>query len=286
MRRTTVDRMPSLAYDRTGPMVLTPTTLAAAAVAVLTEPAPTEKAAKAQAMADAWRAGALSEAAGPRPPVRPARPDRPALLPPRLMPKRRAQSEAGRIALLHALAHIELNAIDLACDLIARFGSSFPRGFFDDWTTVAEEEAVHFTLLAARLADFGAAYGDLPAHDGLWRTAADTSQDALARLAVVPLVLEARGLDVTPSMIESLQRAGDAASAGVLSRIYDDEIGHVAAGWRWFDWLCGARGFAPAETWQALVRSHFRSGLRRPFNRAARQRAGLAAGLYEPLADG
>lgn len=260
-------------------------TLSAEAVAVLTQPDPAIKTALAQGMAERWRAGAVAAFGNAEPPDRPARPTRPQLLAPRLMPKRgKAQTLAGRIALLHALAHIELNAIDLACDLIARFGAGFPAGFADDWTSVAAEEALHFTLLTGRLAEFGAAYGDLPAHDGLWQAAAETSEDALARLAVVPLVLEARGLDVTPPIIASLRKAGDAQSAAVLERIYEDEIGHVAAGRRWFDWLCGARRIEPKATWQAVVRRHFRDGLKRPFNADARSRAGLAAPFYEPLA--
>lgn len=256
-----------------------------AAVAALTAADPTAKSAAARAMAEGWRNGSVTEIGRTAPPDRPARPARPELLPPRQMPKRgRAQTSAGRVALLHALAHIELNAIDLACDLIARFGDTFPRPFFDDWTTVAEEEAVHFTLLAGRLAELGASYGDLPAHDGLWQTATETAGDPLARLAIVPLVLEARGLDVTPAMIESLTRAGDVNSAAVLRRIYADEIGHVAAGRRWFEWLCARRHVGPIETWQTLVRLHFRRGLKQPFNRDGRSRAGFSPAFYEPLA--
>ena len=151
------------------------------------------------------------------------------------MPRRRNfGSQAGRIALIHALAHIELNAIDLAWDIIARFHDNrLPRAFYDDWVGVAAEEAEHFALLADRLAALGAAYGDLPAHDGLWEAAAATAHDLLARLAIVPLVLEARGLDVTPEMILRLERADDTASAAILGRIYQDEIGHVAVGMRW-----------------------------------------------------
>ena len=160
------------------------------------------------------------------PPPRPARPERPLLRPPKEMAKRRAfGSQAGRIALIHALAHIELNAIDLVWDLVARFtGEKLPRAVFDDWVEVAAEEAYHFVLLAGRLAELGARYGDLPAHDGLWEAAAATVDDLLARLAVVPLVLEARGLDVTPQMAARLERAGDAESAQILRRIYRDEI--------------------------------------------------------------
>ena len=204
------------------------------------------------------------------------------------MPKRRAGgSAAGRLALLHALAHIELNAIDLAWDLVARFtAADLPRDFYDDWVGVAAEEAKHHALVAARLAALSAAYGDLPAHDGLWEAAQVTAHDLLARLAVVPLVLEARGLDVTPAMIERLGRFGDAESAAVLQVIYDDEIGHVAIGRRWFDWVCARRNLPPAATWQELVRRHFKGALKPPFNRAGREAARLPAAFYEPLAAG
>jgi uncharacterized ferritin-like protein (DUF455 family) len=201
------------------------------------------------------------------------------------MPRRRAGgSAAGRIALLHALAHIELNAIDLAWDIIARFtGHGLPREFYDDWVAAAAEEAKHHALVAARLAELGAAYGDLPAHDGLWDAARATAHDPLARLAVVPLVLEARGLDVTPAMIARLGRFGDAASAAVLQVIYDDEIGHVATGLRWFAWLCAERGSEPVVTYQQLVRRHFTGALKPPFNRSGRDAAGLAEHYYGPL---
>jgi uncharacterized ferritin-like protein (DUF455 family) len=202
------------------------------------------------------------------------------------MPKRRAGGEReSRIALLHALAHIELNAIDLAWDLIARFAPEHPpRAFFDDWVSVADEEATHHGLIVGRLGALGAAYGDLPAHDGLWEAAAATADDFLARLAVVPLVLEARGLDVTPAMIDRLERAGDAESAAVLRRIYTDEIAHVAAGRRWFDWACAARGLPPAATYQDRVRRYFKGTLKPPFNETARAQAGLAPAFYAPLA--
>ena len=219
------------------------------------------------------------------PPDRPARPDNPPLLMPRDMPRRRkGGTEAGRIALLHALAHIELNAIDLAWDMIARFEPP-DAGFYDDWVRVADEEATHHGLLAARLAEYGAAYGDLPAHDGLWQAAEATSHDLLARLAVVPMVLEARGLDVTLPMIDSLSRAGDHASADVLRIVYRDEIGHVEIGRRWFEHVCGQRGRTPVTEWHALVRRHYRALLKRPFNDAARQAAGFGPAFYEPLAE-
>jgi uncharacterized ferritin-like protein (DUF455 family) len=253
---------------------------------VLEAAAPADKIALSREAAVAWRSGALAAVGEAAPPDRPARPARPLLLPPRDMPRRRSGgSHAHRIALLHAIAHIELNAIDLAWDLVARFArEDLPRAFFDDWVAVAAEEAKHHALLASRLAALGAAYGDLPAHDGLWEAAQATAHDLLARLAVVPLVLEARGLDVTPGMIERLRRFGDDESATVLQVIYDDEIGHVAAGRRWFEWLCRRRDVPPAATYQALVRTHFKGALKPPFNRAGRDAAELPAAFYEPLA--
>jgi uncharacterized ferritin-like protein (DUF455 family) len=265
-----------------------PASLRAGAVAVLTTPASADKIALTHALAAAWRHGDLPVGDGPAPPHRPARPARPELRLPRDMPKRRSGgAPASRVALLHAVAHIELNALDLACDLIARFGSAaLPRDFFDDWLRVADEEASHHGLLAKRLAAHGAAYGDLPAHDGLWQAAEATAHDLLARLAVVPLVLEARGLDVTPVMIAGLDKAGDAESAAVLRIIYRDEIGHVAIGRRWFDAVCTERGLAPEPAYQDLVRRHFRGRLKPPFNASAREAAGLPAAFYEVLAEG
>jgi uncharacterized ferritin-like protein (DUF455 family) len=221
-----------------------------------------------------------------RPKQRPARPERPLLHPPRDMPRRRNfGAPTGRIALLHALAHIELSAIDLAWDLVARFADpGLPRGFFDDWVGVAAEEAEHFALLSARLDALGGAYGDLPAHDGLWEAAAATAHDLIARLAVVPLVLEARGLDVTPEMILRLERAGDPDSAAILARIYQDEIGHVAVGVHWFELICRKRGLDPESTFHDRVRRYFTGALKPPFNRAARERAGFPAAYYEKLA--
>jgi uncharacterized ferritin-like protein (DUF455 family) len=260
-------------------------TLAEGAVAILNAGHPAEKVRLSGALASRWRRGGMPVGRA-MPPPRPARPESPALLPPRDMPKRRNfGSLPGRVALLHALAHIELNAIDLAWDLLARFpDAGLPRDFYDDWLAVAAEEAEHFALLAARLEDLGSCYGALPAHDGLWEAAAATAEDVVARLAIVPLVLEARGLDVTPEMIRRLERAGDAASTALLSRIYEDEIGHVAAGARWFDRLCRRRGLDPETTFHDRVRHYFAGALKPPFNLAARDAAGLPAAYYEPLA--
>ncbi|MGH7031691.1 MAG: ferritin-like domain-containing protein [Stellaceae bacterium] len=257
--------------------------LTAGAVAILATPDPAAKAAAGRALAAFWAEGALP-VGDAEPPPRPSRPARPVLRPAREMPKRRNfGSLAGRTALLHALAHIELNAIDLGWDIIARFAAEAPsRAFFDDWVGVATEEAGHFELLAARLADFGAGYGDLPAHDGLWQAAAATAHDLLARLAVVPLVLEARGLDVTPRMALRLERVGDNRSAAILHHIYRQEIGHVAVGVRWFERLCRERGLAPEAVFRERVARCFKGDLKPPFNHAARRAANFPARYYEP----
>ena len=262
-------------------------TLAEGAAAVLAAADPADKVALSRELAAAWSEGGMPVGRAV-PPARPARPARPLLRPPREMKRRRNfGSKSGRIALLHALAHIELNAIDLAWDIVARFcGEDLPRGFFDDWQHVAAEEAGHFALLAERLGALGAAYGDLPAHDGLWEAAAATAHDLLARLAIVPLVLEARGLDVTPEMIARLERAGDPDSAAILARIYQDEIGHVAAGVRWFEFLCAARGLDPHATFHDRVRLHFTGVLKPPFNHVARAEAGFPAAYYEFVCSG
>lgn len=262
-------------------------TLAGAAVAVLNARDPAQKVAHSHEYAGLWRDGGIPDVGTAAPPCRPARPAQPFLKRPGEVPRRRiSRGVTGRIALLHALAHIELNAIDLAWDIIARFtGHGLPRAFYDDWVQVADEEARHHALLTARLADLGAAYGDLPAHDGLWEAASATAHDLAARLAVVPLVLEARGLDVTPAMIDRLKAVDDDESAAVLAVIYSDEIGHVAIGRHWFEWVCEERGEPPVPAYHRLVRAHFKGILKPPFNTAARSQAGLTGAFYEPLSE-
>jgi len=261
------------------------TSIAEACRAVLGAADPRAKVKAARAAARAWRRGALAHEFDVAMPDRPARPAYPELLAPAHMPKRRrAGSERGRIAMLHALAHIEFGAIDLAFDMAGRFGAGFPRAFADDWFGVGADEAIHFALLDRRLRALGAHYGALPAHDGLWEAAAATAGDALARLAVVPMVLEARGLDVTPALVAAFERAGDARSAAILERIYKDEIRHVAAGTRWFRFGCEASGFAPVSHWRDLVRRHFRGRLKPPFNDSARDQAGLSREFYQGVA--
>jgi uncharacterized ferritin-like protein (DUF455 family) len=261
------------------------TTVAAAARSVLTAAEPMAKVRAARAAARAWRRSELDHAFDEAMPERPARPARPQLLAPSQMPKRgRGGSERGRIAMLHALAHIEFAAIDLAFDLAGRFGGVFPRGFVDDWFAVGADEAMHFALLDRRLKALGSSYGELPAHDGLWEAAEATAHDPLARLAVVPMVLEARGLDVTPAAVERFETAGDVRSAAILKRIYRDEIRHVGAGSRWFEWACESRRIEPVSTWQRLVTTHFRGALKPPFNDSARDEAGLSRHYYAALA--
>jgi uncharacterized ferritin-like protein (DUF455 family) len=217
-------------------------------------------------------------------PERPGRPEKPDLIAPQKVPKRSLRSDAGKIALLHSIAHIELNAVDLTLDIVARFaGQKMPRSFFDDWVLVAFEEAKHFCLLWDRLSDFGAAYGDLPAHDGLWEAAQRTGHDLTARLAIVPLVLEARGLDVTPSLIRQIEEIGDAETSKIFSVIYEDEKGHVAVGAKWFRFLCQRQGLEAGETFQKLVKLHFRGPLKPPFNDLARARSGITPMFYRSL---
>lgn len=261
------------------------TSIAVACRNVLLTADPAAKIKAARAASRAWRRRTLDWRFDVAMPTAPTRPDRPELLPASRMPKRgKAGSLRSRIALLHALAHIEYSAIDLAFDAAGRFGAAFPRAFIDDWIAVGADEAMHFALLDRRLRSLGAAYGDLPAHAGLWEAAAATAHDALARLAVVPTVLEARGLDVTPSTVAALERAGDDRSAAILGRIYRDEIRHVAAGVTWFRHGCESVGWAPVEAWHRLVRQHFRGAIKPPFNDSARDEAGLSRDFYVPLA--
>ncbi len=188
---------------------------------------------------------------------------------------------AGRIAFVHAIAHIELNAIDLAWDIVARFTRlDLPRGFYDDWVAVAADEARHFTLLCDRLVDLGVAYGDLPAHDGLWEAAAATADDLLPRLAIVPMVLEARGLDTTPQAITRLRAKGDNATADILEIIEREEVAHVAAGVRWFEFLCDRRELEPIPTFQNFVRDRFSGTPKAPFAVEARANAGFRHEYY------
>lgn len=258
--------------------------LSTAAVAVLSAADPAEKCRLTYDYAAAWKDGRITAVGHTSPAERPVRPEQPPLLPPKEMPKRRYGGERGRIALLHALAHIELNAIDLAWDIIARWPDAMPKGFYDDWVQVAEDEARHFEMLVQLLDDLGAAYGDLPAHDGLWEAATKTQDDLMARLAIVPMTLEARGVDTTPATLARLEGNGDTATPPVLQIILEDEITHVAAGVRWFRHLAQQRGLDAATAYAELINSRFSGGLKPPFNHDGRGRAGFPQHWYEPLA--
>ncbi len=263
-------------------------TLAGMAVAVLTTADARDKARLSRIHAQTWLAARAAGTALPlgdaAPPPQPGRPARPELLDPRDVPRRRPGSPAGRIALLHAVAHIELNAIDLHWDIVARFArSGMPMGFFDDWVRAADDEAKHFMLLADCLEAAGSHYGAMAAHAGLWRAAEDTAGDLMGRLAVVPMVLEARGLDVSPQMIDIFAAAGDAQALAALNIIYADEVAHVAYGSKWFNWLCGRDCLDPKVAFHSLVRRYFHGDLKPPFNEAKRAEAGLPPDFYWPL---
>jgi len=267
------------------------TSLCDAALDVLNTASPRQKAEKTRHYAAAWRAGEISEiGAADDIPSRPARPEKPELRNAYDMPKRRkAGSDKSKIALLHALAHIELNAIDLAWDVLARNfdlgGFTLPKAFYDDWIKVADDEAKHHLMLEERLNDFGATYGDLPAHDGLWESSEKTAHDFAARLAIVPMVLEARGLDVTPNMIEMMEAQGDTKTADMLRIIHDDEVTHVRAGTVWFEAWCAHHNKDAQDYWQHLVQRYFNGVLKPPFNHPSREDAGMIRDWYESLAD-
>ncbi|MFM0287330.1 ferritin-like domain-containing protein [Paraburkholderia megapolitana] len=265
-----------------------------AALAALCERDPARKAETTRLLQAEVRSGAAvcrSAATFVEPQDLPGRPARPELVEPRQLGRRSMQSPEGRAVLLHALAHIEFNAINLALDAVWRF-TGMPTAFYVDWLTVAAEEAHHFSLLVARLAEFGHAYGDFPAHDGLWDMCDRTRDDVLARMALVPRTLEARGLDASPPIRARLKQAGDDASAAILDVILRDEIGHVLIGNRWFRHLCDARALDPHTTYTLLAEQYKAPKLRGPFNFAARRDAGFdeaelaaLAGLDSPAAD-
>lgn len=260
------------------------TTVAQAAREVLLTADPRAKVARARAAARAWRSGRLEHRFDVAMPDRPAWPERPELLPPTRMPRRgRGGSARGRVALIHALAHIEFVAVDLAFDLLGRFGAEFPRAFVDDWMKVGADEAMHFALLDRRLRAMGSEYGAMPAHAGLWEAAEATAHDAAARLAIVPMVLEARALDVTPTMIDRFDSAGDDVTVKILRRILNDEVAHVGAGTRWFETCCSERRIPPPIAWRALLARYFKGSVKPPFNDSARESAGLTREYYLPL---
>lgn len=263
--------------------------LAQMAEAVLRTADGREKTALSRKLAAEWRAaregGQTPDIGTATPPKHPARPTRPELLSPRDVPRRSPGSPQGRIALLHAVAHIELNAVDLHWDIIARFTHiPMPIGFYDDWVKAADEESKHFNLMCDCLEELGSFYGALPAHAGMWRAAEDTGHDFMGRLAVVPMVLEARGLDVTPGMIDIFRKAQLDSAVAALETIYAEEVAHVAYGSKWFHFLCGRDDLDPKDAFHALVQTYFHSPLKPPFNEEKRADAGLPPDFYWPLA--
>ncbi|WP_096527792.1 ferritin-like domain-containing protein [Candidatus Nitrosoglobus terrae] len=205
----------------------------------------------------------------------PGRPMRPTLVAPRKLSTRKLTSAAGRAALIHAITHIEFNAINLAWDAVCRF-HGLPKAFYDNWIQIASEEAYHFCLLDTYLHSLGYKYGDFPAHNGLWEMAQKTAHDPLVRMALVPRVLEARGLDVTPGMVDRLQQAGDLQAVAILKIIFRDEVGHVAIGSHWFHYLCKIRGLDPETTFCHLVTRYFKGKAHSSLHRQARLEAGFS----------
>ena len=246
---------------------------------------PMAKAQAAQSLQHDLSAGRLApdpDCALPCPPGLPGRPALPRLVAADQVPRRSPFTLAGRAALLHAVAHIEFNAINLALDAVWRF-AGLPGAYYRDWTRVAAEEAHHFQLLRAHLQGLGHDYGDFDAHDGLWRMTEATAGDPVARMALVPRTLEARGLDATPPMQDRLRRAGDHRAVAILDTILHDEIGHVAVGNRWYRWLCRRDGLDAEALYPELVQRHAAPRLRPPFNLEARRQAGFSAAELQAL---
>lgn len=234
---------------------------------------------KCQAVTDLWLAVQIGDFEfDPHTPVAPigdaGRPAKPVLVEPSKVRRRRLGSQEGRAALVHAITHIEFNAINLALDAVYRF-RDMPQQYYIDWVSVAADEARHFQLLSTRLQSMGFSYGEFPAHNGLWEMAQMTADDCMQRMALVPRVLEARGLDVTPGMIERLKSAGDDETAGILEIILEEEVRHVEIGSYWFRLCCDQRGLDPESTFLSLVKEHFSASLRGPFNIPARMKAGF-----------
>lgn len=221
----------------------------------------------------------------PRPITDTVFPEKPILLMPRDMPRRRLDTREGKAAFFHALAHIEFMAIYLAWDIVYRF-RGLPEPFYRDWLKIADEEALHFEMLRAHLLALGCDYGDLPAHKGLWGHAEDTAGDILARLAVVPRCMEARGLDVTPAMIDKLRVLGDEEGVAILSRIYQDEIGHVERGSYWFNFLADQQGLDSEQVYKDKISACYQGKPKGPFNREVRIIAGFTHNEIDWLEEG
>ena len=237
---------------------------------------PTEKIALSYETADMWQQQELSLRS--HTPIltfeNPGRPDKPELVPPRDLTRRKVTSKIGHAALIHSICHIEFNAINLAWDAVYRF-QDMPEAFYTDWVKVAKEEAYHFELLSEHLATLGYTYGDFTAHNGLWESALVTAHDPMIRMALVPRVLEARGLDVTPGIVKKLENIGDDKAVDILAIVHRDEIGHVETGTRWFRYLCDQRKLNSEETFKDLINQYMKGTLRGPFDHDVRKRAGF-----------
>lgn len=217
------------------------------------------------------------------PPVtHPGRPLRPKLVNPRELPRRGLGTEAGRAALIHAIAHIEFNAINLALDAICRY-RQLPADYYADWLKVAQEESKHFNLLQNRLQELGYCYGDLVAHNGLWEVAMRTAHDPIHRMAMVPRMMEARGLDITPDMIKRFRKLGDDKTTAILEVILREEIGHVETGSRWFRYLCEKRGIDAEQNWIELIQVYLGDDIRCPLHWETRRQAGFTDNELEQL---
>ncbi|KKK72112.1 hypothetical protein LCGC14_2907160, partial [marine sediment metagenome] len=212
----------------------------------------------------------------------PGRPEKPLLVPFKDLPRRRNSQKTGQATLIHAISHIEFNAINLALDAAARF-SDMPEAYYADWLRVAYEEAHHFLLLDEHLQTMGFSYGDFPAHDGMWEMAQRTHHDPLTRMALVPRVLEARGLDVTPGMMKKLTFSGDHRAVEILTLILEEEVGHVKVGTDWFNYLCDQRGLDPYDTFKMLLSTYFNGEIRGPFHTEARLDAGFTTAEMDLL---
>jgi uncharacterized ferritin-like protein (DUF455 family) len=258
------------------------TTLRRRALAVLLESDPATKALRASSLPATGFTGADDDLI--EPPGVPGRPERPQLVPHTELKQRSLKTPEGHAALLHAVAHIEMNAINLAADAVWRF-AGMPDDYYREWAQVAREEAYHFGLLAAHLNDLGYAYGRFPAHNSLWEMAERTKHDVLARMALVPRTLEARGLDASPPMRAKLSSIGDKRGTEILDIILRDEIGHVAVGNRWYAHLCEQRGVDPVATYEELAKKYGAPRLRGPFNLAARRAAGFSEIELEKLSE-
>ncbi|MBW0172429.1 MAG: ferritin-like domain-containing protein [Hydrogenophaga sp.] len=247
----------------------------------LTDPA--QKVAATHALFEAWESGRVlldpTEPLAPPQQALPGRPAQPVLMPPKEVPQRSPFTPPGLAMLLHAVTHIEFNAINLALDAVWRF-PGMPEDYYTDWLRVAHEEAIHFGLLRTHLQSLGHDYGDFPAHNSLWEMCVRTQDDVTARMALVPRTMEARGLDATPPMQARLRKVGTPAAqraVEILDVILRDEIGHVAVGNRWYGWLCEKHGFEPLSHYRQLARAHSAPRLKPPFNDAARRAAGFSA---------